>query len=202
MHKFTKKEKEFIKQHAFGRSNKDLTEMFNKHFETDLKVSQVKAFKKNNKIPSGLTGHFPKGNIPFNKGMKGVNFGGKETQFRIGHRPANWRPVGSERTTVDGYIEIKTEEPNIWRQKHKVIWTEAYGPIPEGYAIIFADANKSNLDLDNLILVSRQELLALNRNELIKEDPEATKIGVMIARINCKIANIQKGREVNDKNNL
>jgi hypothetical protein len=98
------------------------------------------------------------------------------------------RPVGSERVNVDGYTEIKVSDPNKWRCKHVVIWEAHNGPMPKGYAIIFGDGNKENFELDNLILVSRQQLLTLNRNRLIQNDADLTRTGVIIADLYQKIS--------------
>ena len=72
--------------------------------------------------------------------------------------------------TKDGYLEIKVAEPNKWALKHRIVYEDAYGKIPKGMNLIFADGNKLNLELDNLLLVTDNELLRMNRNNLIKED--------------------------------
>ena len=54
--------------------------------------------------------------------------------------------------------------------------------------IIFADGNKKNFNIENLILVSRKELAVLNKNNLIKNDIELTNIGVTIAKVKIAIA--------------
>jgi len=59
--------------------------------------------------------------------------------------------------------------------------------LPKGHAIIFADGNRENLDIDNLILVSRRQLLILNQHKLIQDNAELTKIGVNIAKLQEKI---------------
>ncbi|EHN17105.1 HNH endonuclease signature motif containing protein [Clostridium sporogenes] len=187
-HKYIKKQIEFIIKNVKGRSNKELTEMFNDKFGLSLKVSQIKSFKKNRKLDSGLNGQFKKGQEPWNKGIKGVYAKGCEkTWFKKGSTPINHRPVGSERITVDGYTEIKVAEPNKWRLKQQLIWEKYNGTIPKGYSILFGDGNKRNFDIDNLILVSRQQLLIMNRNKLIQTDADLTKTGLIIADIYQKI---------------
>lgn len=194
MHYFTAKEKEFIEGNARNRSNIELTEMFNKNFGSELGINQIKAFKKNNKISSGLNGQFSKGHIPSNKGKKG--FGGWElTQFKKGNKPHNWVPIGSERITKDGYIQVKIQDGKFqhnWRGKHILIWEEHNGSLPDGYAIIFGDGNNRNFNLDNLILVSRNQLLTLNRKGLIQNDADLTRTAVVITDIYHKISQKQK----------
>ena len=66
--------------------------------------SQMKSYYANHKYNSGITGHFQRGLIPFNKGQKGISYEGcKATQFKKGNRAANWVPLGTERISKDGY---------------------------------------------------------------------------------------------------
>lgn len=186
---FTDEQIEFIKDNAKGLPNEELTKRFNNHFKTNIATSQIKALKAREHINSGLDGHFPKGNIPFNKGIKGVCAKGCEkTWFKKGIEPINHRPLGSERVDVDGYTLVKIAEPNEWRLKHQVVWEKENGPIPKGYAVIFGDRDRSNFDINNLILVSRQQLLILNRNKLIQNDADLTRTGVIIADVYKKIS--------------
>ena len=95
---------------------------------------------------------FQKGSVPFNKGMKGICAKGCEkTWFKKGQKPINHRPLGSERITVDGYTEVKVEEPNKWRLKQQIVWEEHCGVVPKGYVLIVADGDKTNFDIKNLL---------------------------------------------------
>jgi hypothetical protein len=95
------------------------------------------------------------------------------------------RQVGSE-VINDGYIIIKTSD-NEWKKKHLAIWEKANGPIPKGHVVIFADGNKTNMNLDNLLLVTKQELVVMNRCGLIFPDKDLTKIGKTIAAFKMAI---------------
>lgn len=188
MHIYSREEIEYLKEITPNRSNKKITQMFNKKFDLNQSERAIAQVRKRRGILIGLDGRFKKGRHPWNKGMKGLNIGSKETQFKKGHTPPNHRAVGSERVTGDGYIEIKIAEPNIWRGKHIIIWEKHNGPVPKGHAVIFGDGNRKNLDIDNLILVSRQQLLALNKYGLIKNDADLTRTGVVIADLRQKIS--------------
>lgn len=37
--------------------------------------------------------------------------------------------------------------------KHRYVWEDAYGVVPDGYDIGFRDGNRRNCSLDNLYLV-------------------------------------------------
>ena len=86
--------------------------------------------------------------------------------------PVNYRPVGSERITKDGYIEIKYADPNKWMLKHKYVWEKCHGKMPSGYVLIFLDGNSTNTDISNLKLIKRSELLIMNRYNIRGEDPD------------------------------
>lgn len=61
-----------------------------------------------------------------------------------------------------------------------------------GHKVIFADRNKRNFDLDNLILVTDSEALIMNTNKLIYEDAELTKTGSLIAKVIDKTNKLKK----------
>ncbi|MGU9097373.1 HNH endonuclease signature motif containing protein [Clostridium perfringens] len=191
----TEEQAEFIKNNVKGLGNAELAKLFNEKFGTDVTMVQIRTFKKNHNLKSGLDGRFKKGHTPFNKGKKGEFKGSKETWFKKGHKPVNYKPIGSERVNVDGYIEIKVADPNKWRLKQRVVWEEHHGEIPNGYLVLFLDRNKQNLDINNLILVSKKQLAFLNKNKLIKEDKELTKTGLIIADLLIKISDAEKEGE-------
>lgn len=204
--KYTDEHKQYIRDNVTGRHFPELTEMFNKQFDTDYKETTIKSLVYRLGLKTGLSGitisdackatRFKKGQIPWNKGKPKSWVGGEETQFKKGHIPVNHRQVGSERVNVDGYTEIKVAEPNKWRLKHNVIWEQHNGPIPKGSCVLFGDANKQNLDINNLILVSRKQLVRLNQNGSIQNDVELTKTGIMIADVISKIGERKKGEAV------
>lgn len=197
-HKYTEEQYQFLKDNAKDKGNKELTEIFNKEFNLSMTVAQIKGAKARKKINSGLNGRFIKGQKPWNKGKKGY-MGSNRTSFKKGNIPANYMPVGSERVNGDDYVDIKIADPNIWKGKHILVWEEQHGTVPEGHAIIFGDRNNRNFDIDNLICVTRAELLKMNQHRLIQEDAELTKIGVKIADLHLKIGERKKkSKEAND----
>lgn len=91
-----------------------------------------------------------------------------------------------------GYVDIKIADPNKWKGKHILIWEELHGPVPKGHAVIFADGNNRNFDPENLLLVSRKQLVRMNQRGLIQNDAELTKTGVIIADIYNKIGEAKR----------
>lgn len=195
-HKYDPEHIEYIAANIPERSFIDLTNMFNSQFGMDLKVSAMISLSDRHGLHNGIdtrfnTGYeptqFKKGHVPANKGMKGTG-GWKLTQFKKGHMPVNYRPVGSERVNVDDYVEIKVSDPKTWVGKHTYIWEEYNGPRPKGHVIIFGDGDRHNFDINNLILVSRQQLVRLNQNGLIKNDAELTRSAIILTDIISKIS--------------
>lgn len=181
-HKWTDEEKEYLALIVKGSTYKEITKKMNDKFEYNFSEEQVKGMMYRNKLTTGTGGYFKKGSTPWNKGLKGY-MGANKTSFKKGTIPPNQVPIGTESITKGGYIKVKVGEPNKWKLKQRYIYEQHYGEIPNGYNIIFADGNKMNFDIDNLILVSKAEMLILNNNNLRFEDKELTKVGVNIAKV-------------------
>ena len=118
-----------------------------------------------------------------------------KTVYKKGNKPHNSVNIGDTKIDKDGYLYIKIKEGNLqynWKQKHRIVWEEANGKVPKGHKIIFADKNKRNFNLDNLVLVKNSVELIMNRNSYFAEDKEITKTGVNLAKIINKVNKIKK----------
>lgn len=118
----------------------------------------------------GFLYRFQKGMTVWNKGMKGITIGGVETQFKKGQMPKNHKPVGSERFSKDGYLEVKVEEPRKWKMKHVINWEQLHGKVPKGYIVVMKDKCRTNVSPENLELISRVE--NMKRNTIHRYPPE------------------------------
>lgn len=186
---YTPKVQAFIITNIQGRGIEELTDLLNQEFGTEYKESQIRGFVNNQGLISGLDCTFKKGNVPYNKGKKGIG-GWEPTQFKKGNKPHNYRPVGTERVNADGYVDIKIQDgkqQKNWKGKHILIWEEHNGSVPDGHVVIFGDRNNRNFDINNLILVSKKQLLILNRKKLIQTNADLTKTGIIIADLHQKI---------------
>lgn len=124
--------------------------------------------------PNAVAHRFKKGSVPPNKGKKmspEVYEKLKETMFKKGNSPVNHREVGSERINVDGYIEIKVAEPNVWRLKHRIIWEQHNGVIPAGYNVQFKNRNTQDCRIENLYIISKAEQMR-TENSLVARYPK------------------------------
>ena len=188
-HKYTDEERAFIRDfYCAGHTYAETVAAYNERFDDCMTVSRLKGYTNNHKLLNGRTGKFKKGNIPFNKGKHTPSVGRMiETQFKAGHMPHNTKPIGYERISKGGFIEVKVrEKPENGRKnfefKHRLIWEQAHGEIPKGYIITFLDGNPQNCVLENLAIISRAENLQLLRARLRKENPRLTETGILIAR--------------------
>ena len=192
-HIWTDKEKEYLKKITPGNHHKEIQKLLNEECNTDFTLEQIKGAISRYKLTTGFTGQFGKMHIPFNKDKKGVCAKGSEKGwFKKGTIPPNHDIIGTEKITVDGYTTVKVAEPNKWRLKQQLVWEKYNGLIKKGYVVIFGDGNRQNLEINNLILVSRQQLLILNKNKLIQKDAELTRTGVIIADLYQKISKIKR----------
>lgn len=190
-HYYSEEEDNFLIDNVKGISLKELREQFNKKFGYNLSESAIANRKNKLGLSSGIKGgQFQKGFVPFNKGKKQKDYMSEEainktknTRFQKGNIPHNHRPVGSERTTIDGYIEVKVAEPNKWKTKAVVIYEEEYGKIPKGHKVIYLDGNRQNLDISNLKVISSAEELIMNSNNLRYDNKELTESGCIVAKI-------------------
>jgi hypothetical protein len=155
------------------RSTKQVAELLNKTVkQCYCKASMLKLYKTNEYLATDFSGRirnsnikaqFLKGNIPWNKGMKGLQIGGEQTQFKKGTIPPNHRPVGSTRIDEEGYTYIKIAEPRKWALLHRHIYEQEYGKINRNEVIVFRDKNRSNFEIGNLEKISMSENMERNR---------------------------------------
>ena len=139
----------------------------------------------------GVAHRFKPGHTTWNKGLLFI-VGGRsaETRLKPKNVPPNYLPLGSERHSKEGYLQRKLTDtgypPRDWVAVHHIIWREAGHEIPKGHALVFRDGDKTNVVLENLELITRQELM--RRNSYHQYGPEIVKAiqlrGVVIRQIN------------------
>lgn len=122
----------------------------------------------------GAAFRFSKGHVPANKGLRRPGWSPgrmKETQFKKGQQPPNWKPLGTVLTDSDGYLRVKIAEggfsqgfgdSSVWAFAHRFVWEETRGPIPPGYVVVFKDGNREHCEIENLECISRADLARRN----------------------------------------
>ena len=191
-HIWSDEEKQYLAEITPGRGYKEIQSMMSCKFGFDYTRHQIKGAITRNKLNTGRTGRFEKGHATWNKGTKGLTKA-NVTSFKKGQKSHNYKPVGSERITKDGYCEIKVSDTGRrWRPKHVLIYEKHHGKVPKGSAVIFLDGDKRNFDIDNLYLVTRSQLAMLNKNSLIQKDAELTKTAINVVDLMKKISAMEK----------
>jgi hypothetical protein len=185
-HQYTRAQIRFIERKIAGRSVAEVTALFNRRFSLSLTEGQIRGFMSRHHLCNGRDGRFKPGNVSYNKGVKGLHYS-PATEFKKGSRPWNYQPVGSKRINGLGYTEVKIADPNKWKKKHVLVWEKANGKVPKGSVVIFADGDKTNFKLKNLLLVSRRELSVMNKCGLIYGHSGLTKTGKLIADVKLLI---------------
>lgn len=149
---------------------------FNKKFGRRVKLANFNALCKRRGWLTGRTGQFVKGQEPPNKGKRcppgkgGRHPNARKTQFTKGHAPHNTNYLGHERIDAkDGYVYLSVAETNPhtgyerrYVLKHKWLWEQANGPLPEGHCLKALDGNRQNCDPSNWEAIPRGALPYLN----------------------------------------
>lgn len=117
---------------------------------------------------------------------RGQKTGTRKTENR------NSLPTGAE-STFRGTVHIKTARGK-WEPKHRWLWAQENGPIPNGQVIIFKDGNKRNITVDNLMLVSRHELAILNKKKMLDVPNQYRETAILTGKIMAK--SLERGKEI------
>lgn len=173
---------------------------FNQRYGQNRTADAIKGILFRKGIRSGRTGCFEKGLIPWNQGKKGY-MGANVTSFKKGNMPWTKKPLYTERISKDGYIEISVPERNPFtgaesrfKGKHLWLWEQEHGPLPKGHVVIFSDGDNRNFASDNLLLVTREELLQLNWNRYHHQPAEVKP--TILAMVKLNVAAGIRGKRV------
>lgn len=192
---FTDEQDAYFREIIKGKTCSEAAEAMNEKFRLNITAKKIRCYKSNHRITSGCDTKFKKSNKPWNKGKQCPSRGNTIlTQFKKGNIPWNHRPIGSERVSVDGYIEIKVAEPNKWKLKHRVVWEEANGPLQKGQKIVFLNKNKQDLRLENLEVVDDNTMLRLNQKKRLSNNQDISRVAVNITKLENKIIEKEKKR--------
>lgn len=188
---YSAEEQDFLQKNC-TLTRQALTDAFNARFGRNLKQANIAAMCKRNGWLTGRNGRFPKGNVPWTKGKKGVikpNSG----NFKQGVPPHNTVPVGTE-AVANGWVKVKVAEPDTWRNKAHLVWEEHHGrPLPKGMLLLHLDCDFTNNNITNLSLISRSELAQLNKKRIRLRPAAVRPAMVAVAKINTAIRKRSKG---------
>lgn len=173
--------------------NRSISQIYNQALKLDLKKSRQYLYKHVYTITTNESTQFRKGVPAWNKGMKGLQIGGKETQFKKGQKPHNWKPEGSERIDADGYTMVKVNGKYIPKQRY--VYEQYHGKIGKGLIVVFKDKNNQNFDIDNLEAIDREEH---QRRNAIYNLPQDLKEVIYLKRTITKLIT-ENGKRQNSR---
>lgn len=194
--RYTEEERKWLNEFIPGHHYHQIAAEFLEVFGHEITITQINAYCKNNQVKTGFDGRFQPGQVSHNKGKKMETKGRMaDTQFKPGQMPWNWKPVGSERIDVDGYVQIKIEEPKKWMHKHRFVWEQHYGPVPAGYVVTFKDNDRTNCDISNLMLITKKQNHAINKMGLAAAYPELKQSVIALADLMIATSNAKRKRK-------
>ena len=153
--------------------------------------------------PQSIAHRYAKGHKSSFKGEKWYELMPEEarkkclrTAFKDGNIPHNAYAAGTE-IVRDGRVYIKVSGIRTLQLKHRYVWEQHHGKIPEGHIIKFKDGDFMNCDIDNLYIMSRADacvkmtseqtpeqikrkmsIVQARRNELIRKDKMRIRWGL------------------------
>jgi hypothetical protein len=149
----------------------ELAAAFREQFgREDVRTMHLHALCKRKGWATGRNGCFAPGQTPFNKGAKmPFNPNSAATRFKKGNLPHNTHYLGHERVSKEGYVEISVAEANPhtgyerrYVLKHRHLWEQANGPLPDGMCLKCLDGDRANTDPANWEAIPRAILPRLN----------------------------------------
>jgi len=127
------------------------------------------------------------------------------TRFKPGRPPSsgrNYQPIGSLRTSKDGYLERKLNDTHPvpvrrWVAVHRLVWEAANGPIPDGWIVVFRPgmrtAAEADITDDKLECISRAE--HVQRNHPRSKSPELARLVQLKGAITRQVNRINREHE-------
>ncbi len=202
---YTAKELAWIKRHCTEPRREAHATFCRRFGRVDVSLIHFNALCKRKGWATGRTGQFVKGQVPYNLGMKRpFNANSAKTQFQAGNLPHNTKYLGHERVDKNGYLEISVAETNPhtgferrYVLKHKYLWEQLHGPVPQGHALKCLDGNRLNTDPSNWALIPRSLLPSLAGRWGLNYDQAAPEVKpVLLTLAKLKDARRQRGKQV------
>ncbi|MDB0602338.1 HNH endonuclease signature motif containing protein [Tenacibaculum maritimum] len=198
---FTEKEDQFIKDNYLKLPVKTIADKIGRSgtgVNTALKRMNLEIpdeiIKQNKKFAQ-----FKKGHVPENKGKKQIEYMSAEmiertkaTRFKKGNLPHNSQGINNgdvhiRKDSKGRYYKWIRESLGVWKMLHVFNWEKEFGPIPDGYIIVFKNKDSMNCEPSNLELITRAENMAKNT---IHRYPDHIKENIrLISKINKTIKN-------------
>ena len=188
--KWTERQKNYLRRHYSNGDTKQIAEYLKRPLAHIYAMAKKLGIKKSREFrreigiklaarPESMAYRFQKGHRSSLRGKRQSDFmspegleNAKKARFRKGE-VHNIKPVGYESVDKHGYVRIKIAEGQSMVLKHRWVWQQHHGEIPEGFCVSFKDGNSLNCDIDNLFLLS---LADRARRNIMNESAETRKM--------------------------
>jgi hypothetical protein len=163
---YTQEQDAFLKRHPI-LDRSILTALFNREFNTEKSVEAIRNHcRRELKMHMVNVTRFKKGIEVWNKGMKGYCAAGCEKGWFKPEHDFLTKGVGYESVKENRWLRIKVtnehkQASKNFKAKHRWVWEQHNGKIPDGMIVSFKDNNRLNCDIDNLMLIPRGEFVRL-----------------------------------------
>jgi len=182
---WTDQDIEYLRQHFPDQPTSAVCKQLGRSYNSvagkalNLRIHKSEAFR-NDPVLSGRTSNgnrggstrFKPGQRAWNKGMKGLQIGGQETQFKPGMLPHNTKYDGAI-SVRNGYKYIRISKGK-WIELHRHVWIQNHGSIPHGHNVMFKDGDRMNCALENLELISNTDKMIRNTVQRYPEEIRET----------------------------
>lgn len=181
---YTPEQIAFLAEHVQGTKYPVLAEMFNARFGCNKTAQMIKGVCMYKGLRNGIDPRFRAGFTP-------------ENRFPVWacRRRSRMHPIGSEYINARGFTMIKIANPNQWRAKHIVVWEEENGPLPKGNVVLFANGNRQDFRLDNLIMLTSSEWSYLRMQGKLSDNEDGNRAAILIAKVTARLACLQTKRK-------
>lgn len=181
--RFTPEQEQWLRDNfRSAQSYQELAERFNAEFKTKRTRSQL-----------------------LDKCFKQLKMSGMPNSGRYGAKPKEQLPVGTIRKSQKAtFVKILEVPKNAcltgysrpwWIPYQEKIYTDAYGPIPDGYMVCFLDNNPGNFNLNNLYPITRAIAVRLANNGWWSKNPEITLTAIKLLELREAIVKIPNNTE-------
>ena len=179
-----------------------LVKAYNDEFEEKRSKDSIRRKRRDLGYVAKTDGRFVKGQVSPNKGrkMSAETYAKCEkTMFKKNHVPETIKNIGCVSILNGDYwrikvADVKGQTNTNWKLLHHHVFEKYYGKVPEGYTVIFADGDRDNMNIDNLILVEKRDVIYMNTKKYFtKGNSELTKTGANISKLHFAIKDLEEG---------
>lgn len=181
---YSEQQIDFLKTNSFGRTRKELTELFNKRFGTNKSIKNITAFCNNRKFYCGNNGQFKEYHKSWQKGLSGEEYRKHYTpesfeRSKVGIRNRRKHRIGDTVIRHGQLYIITSVEDNIdldsrVMPKRRYVYAQHHGKIAKNHRVIVLDGDAKNVSADNLYCVPDKFIPIVNKNHWLTDSREHT----------------------------